>query len=140
MRLARRTNIRIVFLGPPGAGKGTHSKRLLASRLAARRRADDRPEVAEQRLQQFFEQTVPLVEYYRRRGLLHSIAGAGSADEVFGRIKQVLAEIAAKRNAGQAGTGHAPANSEQLSIAAALTEAASISPAAVGADRFRRPH
>jgi adenylate kinase len=85
----------------------------LARRLAARRRADDRPDVVETRLKQFFEQTQPLVEYYRRRGLLYTVDGSGSPEAVFDRIKQVLVQIA-----GRPGTSLASARGEEWTIAA----------------------
>ena len=33
-----------------------------------------------------YEQTAPLSDYYRQRGLLHAIDGTGNPDEVFARI------------------------------------------------------
>lgn len=65
----------------------------LFRRLAGRGRADDRPEVIRQRLVAYNEQTEPLTDYYRRRGLLKPIAGHGSPDEVFRRIQSTLDEI-----------------------------------------------
>ena len=62
----------------------------LFDRLAGRGRADDTPEVIRQRLVAYREQTQPLLEYYGRRGLLRSIDGLGSVDEVFERAKAVL--------------------------------------------------
>ena len=62
----------------------------LFRRLAGRGRADDTPEVIRQRLVAYRKQTEPLLDYYRRRGLLKSIDGLGSVDEIFGRAKAVL--------------------------------------------------
>lgn len=62
----------------------------LIERLAGRRRADDQPEVIQQRLRAYRDQTRPLTEYYRRHGLLKSIAAIGSPDEVFARVKSAL--------------------------------------------------
>jgi adenylate kinase len=45
-------------------------------------RPDDRPETVKLRLLTFHERTVPLIEYYRQRGLLKTIDGDGSVDEV----------------------------------------------------------
>ena len=66
----------------------------LFRRLAGRGRADDAPEVIRQRLVAYREQTQPLLEYYGRGGLLKSIDGAGSVDEIFDRAKAVLDQAA----------------------------------------------
>lgn len=68
----------------------------LVRRRASRGRQDDRPDVAGQRISQFRRQTEPLVGYYNRRALLHTIDAAGSPDEVFERIQTALAQIAGK--------------------------------------------
>ncbi len=65
----------------------------LIGRLAARGRADDKPEVIRQRLVAYHEQTEPLLSYYRNLGLLHSIDGAGTPDEVFARIEDVMNQL-----------------------------------------------
>ncbi len=62
----------------------------LFRRLAGRGRADDNPEVIRQRLAAYRKQTEPLLEYYGRRGLLKSIDGLGTVDEIFERAKKVL--------------------------------------------------
>jgi adenylate kinase len=66
----------------------------LFRRLAGRGRADDTPEVIRQRLVAYTQQTEPLLEYYAERGLLQSIDGVGSVDEIFARAKAVLDEAA----------------------------------------------
>jgi adenylate kinase len=64
----------------------------LFRRLAGRGRADDNPAVIRQRLVAYRQQTEPLLDYYRRRGLLQSIDGLGTVDEIFDRAKAVLEE------------------------------------------------
>lgn len=59
-------------------------------RLSARRRSDDKPEVIAERLKVYWAQTRPLLDYYRSRGVLVSIDGQGSPEEVFGRIETSL--------------------------------------------------
>ena len=54
-------------------------------------RPEDRPEAIPRRLKLYFDQTEPLLDYYRDRGVLISIDGMGTTDEVFGRIKEQLA-------------------------------------------------
>jgi adenylate kinase len=53
-------------------------------------RADDSEETEKNRLAVYAEQTLPLVDYYRGKGLLSELDGEGSADEVFARIVQIL--------------------------------------------------
>jgi adenylate kinase len=65
----------------------------LFRRLSGRGRADDTPEVIRQRLVAYRKQTEPLLEYYGRRGLLKTIDGLGTVDEIFGRAKAVLEGI-----------------------------------------------
>ncbi len=45
-------------------------------------RDDDRPETVRARLATFHDQTAPLIDYYRRAGLLVAVSGDGSIDEV----------------------------------------------------------
>ena len=62
----------------------------LFRRLAGRGRADDSPDVIRQRLVAYRKQTEPLLDYYSRRGMLKSINGLGTVDEIFNRAKAVL--------------------------------------------------
>jgi adenylate kinase len=66
----------------------------LFQRLAGRGRDDDTPEVIRQRLVAYREQTEPLLMYYATRGLLRSIDGLGTVDEIFDRTKAVLDQVA----------------------------------------------
>ncbi len=65
----------------------------LVRRLSARMRADDKPEVFRQRFATFKRQTEPLLDYYRRQGLLHSVEGAGSPEDIFERIEAELSSL-----------------------------------------------
>ena len=62
----------------------------LLKRAEIEGRADDNRETIENRLKVYYQQTEPLKEYYRARGLLKSIDGVGGVEEVFGRIKKAL--------------------------------------------------
>ena len=66
----------------------------LFRRLSGRGRADDKPEVIRQRLVAYRQQTEPLLDYYQRRGLLQTIDGLGTVEEIFQRIQQVLDPLA----------------------------------------------
>lgn len=53
-------------------------------------RPDDRPETVANRLKVYFEQTSPLIEYYRQRGLLVEINGEQDIEKVYADIVQTL--------------------------------------------------
>ena len=53
-------------------------------------RTDDNHETIKERLKVYYEQTEQLKTYYRERGLLKSIDGTGSIDEIFKRIVTVI--------------------------------------------------
>jgi adenylate kinase len=58
-------------------------------------RKDDDPEVFRTRLVAYHNQTAPLVDYYRGRGVLRSIDGMASMDRVTEAIEGLIAEVAA---------------------------------------------
>jgi adenylate kinase len=66
----------------------------LLQRLAGRRqlegRHDDTDEAIRHRLEVYERETAPLIDYYRRQGLLRCIVGVGTIDEIFQRIAVVL--------------------------------------------------
>ena len=66
----------------------------LFDRLAGRGRADDKPDVIKQRLLAYRQQTEPLLQYYARAGLLKTIDGLGTMEEIFNRAKAVLDQLA----------------------------------------------
>jgi adenylate kinase len=53
-------------------------------------RPDDTAKTVKKRLEVYFKETVPLIDYYARRGKLLEIDGEGSVDEVTRRIVAVL--------------------------------------------------
>ncbi len=59
-------------------------------------RADDTLEAIRRRLELYREQTEPLVEYYRTRGLLVPIHADRPVEEVFHEIQQALDQVAVK--------------------------------------------
>ena len=46
--------------------------------------------VIAERLRSYWNQTRPLLDYYRKQGILYTIDGRGSPDEVFERIKEAV--------------------------------------------------
>ena len=59
-------------------------------RLKDRGRPDDQPEVVAERLKTYWDQTRPLLDYYRRRGILETVRGEGTIDEVFERVAKAV--------------------------------------------------
>jgi adenylate kinase len=55
-------------------------------------RDDDRPEAVQRRLQVFQTETLPLLDFYRQRGLLTEVAGMGSVDDVNRRLLRALGQ------------------------------------------------
>lgn len=56
-------------------------------------RTDDQPESIRRRLQVYKEQTEPLVEYYKKAGILKSIPATGSVEDVFAKVKQAIESL-----------------------------------------------
>lgn len=53
-------------------------------------RPDDTPETQRHRIQVYFEQTAPLIDYYRRKGLLVEVDGQRSIGEVQAELLRVI--------------------------------------------------
>lgn len=56
-------------------------------------RDDDRSETVRERLEVFYKQTRPLIEYYQKAGLLHTVSGLGEIDQVKQAILDVISKI-----------------------------------------------
>jgi adenylate kinase len=63
---------------------------IIHERMKGRGRADDSPETVQKRLDEFRKLTAPLKEYYQRMGLLRTINGVGSLEEIASAIKQAI--------------------------------------------------
>ena len=55
-------------------------------------RDDDRPETVLNRLKVYHDQTQPLIDYYSKAGVLKTVDGTRSLDEVFSEIVGILGE------------------------------------------------
>ena len=53
-------------------------------------RADDRPETAQRRIAVYLEKTLPVLDHYRKQGLVAEIEGIGSVEEVSRRMLRAL--------------------------------------------------
>ncbi|RLC80600.1 MAG: adenylate kinase, partial [Chloroflexi bacterium] len=56
-------------------------------------REDDKPETARHRLEVYFQQTMPLLNYYRGKGLLREVDGEKSIPEVHQELMAVIQEV-----------------------------------------------
>ncbi|WP_320673891.1 adenylate kinase [Prochlorococcus sp. MIT 1341] len=63
---------------------------LLIERLLLRGRDDDNQEVITNRLDVYRVKTEPLIDYFRSKGLIHSIQADGSVEEITQLIESVL--------------------------------------------------
>lgn len=70
---------------------------LLVERLLDRAKKEGRPDdtepVIKQRLETYHSQTSPLINYYKKEGILVEVAGEGTLEEVTGRILGALKGI-----------------------------------------------
>ncbi len=53
-------------------------------------RSDDNPDAIEERLKVYLKHTLPLIDYYKGEGILRSISGKGTPQEVFQHIVDLL--------------------------------------------------
>jgi adenylate kinase len=74
----------------------------LLERLLGRGREDDIPTIIKERFQAYRRLTQPVLDYYRRRGILETVDGVGAPDQVFARVRAVLDRIRSKQQTGDA--------------------------------------
>lgn len=67
-----------------------HIVERLAQRAAEQGRSDDSEDVVRHRLRVYEEQTAPVVGYYQEKGLLTTIDGVGSLDEISQRLLDAI--------------------------------------------------
>jgi adenylate kinase len=63
---------------------------VIHERMKGRGRADDSPATVQHRLDEFRRLTAPLKEFYAAKGLLRTVNGVGSLDEVAALIKSAI--------------------------------------------------
>jgi adenylate kinase len=63
-------------------------------------RDDDRPEVISKRLETYQQKTSPLIDYYEERGILSTVDGSKSPDEVEEKIHGILATLRREEEEG----------------------------------------
>jgi len=62
---------------------------------ALKQRTDDQPATVRTRLEVYENETAPLVEYYRRNGVLQDIDASGTPDKVYALIEKAIGKVAA---------------------------------------------
>jgi adenylate kinase len=58
-----------------------------------KRRPDDHPETVKTRLKEYYQQTAPILPYYRKKGLLKQVDGMADPDQVTRQIENILADL-----------------------------------------------
>jgi adenylate kinase len=56
-------------------------------------RADDRPDTVKKRYEVYMQETAPVIEYYRGRGILREVDGTGSREEVLACVEAELGPL-----------------------------------------------
>ena len=57
---------------------------------AIKQRADDNEQTVRSRINVYREQTEPVIDYYKNKGILHEVEASGSVEKVFEAIEEVL--------------------------------------------------
>lgn len=71
----------------------------LLERLIGRGRSDDNLQTIRERFRIYHEQTEPVLDYYRRRGILETVDGSGTPDQVFERIRTAVDRLRNRKTA-----------------------------------------
>jgi adenylate kinase len=58
--------------------------------MELRQRPDDTPETVRRRIGIYERQTAPLVDFYRQRGQLREVNGAGAVETVYAALREAL--------------------------------------------------
>ena len=67
--------------------------RRMLERAKIEGRADDNEEVIEHRFKEYQEKTLPVAEYYKQQGKLHTVVGHGTVEEVFMALTGIIAKL-----------------------------------------------
>ncbi|PLX22538.1 MAG: adenylate kinase [Marinilabiliales bacterium] len=68
----------------------------MLERAKKENRIDDTIEVIENRLKEYKNKTIPVVDFYRDKGICYSVDGIGTIDEIFERITNVVEQSLTK--------------------------------------------
>ena len=56
-------------------------------------REDDKEEVVNKRLEVFYSEVQPSLDFFKEKGMLHTIDGVGSVEEVFKRLDDSITQL-----------------------------------------------
>jgi adenylate kinase len=62
----------------------------MQGRAAKEGRSDDTPEAFQRRLAVYREQTAPLIDFYRKRGVVKPVAATGTVEEIAQRVAEAV--------------------------------------------------
>ncbi|RME62229.1 MAG: adenylate kinase [Candidatus Dadabacteria bacterium] len=79
----------IVYIDVPN-DKLLERLRIRIEQSGSQARSDDSEEVFAHRLKVYWEETAPLIEFYKEKGVLFSVDGLGTPEEVSKRVLEVL--------------------------------------------------
>ncbi len=69
------------------------SNRACLQRLLKRNRADDTKDLIQKRLAIYRQQTVPMLAYYKKLGILHQVNGEGAIEDIHRQILAVVHKV-----------------------------------------------
>lgn len=58
-----------------------------------KQRGDDTPEGVTKRLNIFHDETLPILDYYKKLGVLHEVDGHGTVEQVYAKIESILKDL-----------------------------------------------
>jgi adenylate kinase len=62
----------------------------MQGRAAKEGRSDDTPEAFQRRRAVYREQTAPLIDFYRKRGVVKPVAATGTVEEIAQRVAEAV--------------------------------------------------
>lgn len=71
-------------------------------------RKDDRPDVFEERLREYYKKTAPLVGYYHAKGILRTVDGMQPIEDVTAALERIVSGLEWKRSLRRSPTEDAP--------------------------------
>jgi UMP-CMP kinase len=89
-----KTNMRFVLFFE--CSQETCLKRCLKRGAEGSGRSDDNAETLQKRFVTYMEKTMPIVEHYRKLGLVKDLDANGNEEEVFDEVKKIFAEMDTK--------------------------------------------
>ncbi len=57
------------------------------------RRPDEKPSIVKERFKVYQQKSLPLVNFYNKKGILKEVDGSGTPEEVYGRVKELVEGI-----------------------------------------------